>query len=74
MDTELEQRRIVRLKEASRLVGLSRSSIYSLVASGGFPPPIRLGKHSSGWRLVDIDAWLSSPERLWSPSGGRPRG
>ena len=36
MDT-LEQRRILRLKEVTRLIGISRSSLYSMVAKGGFP-------------------------------------
>lgn len=71
MDT-LEQRRILRLKEVTRLIGISRSSLYSMVAKGGFPAPIRIGAHSSGWRLADLDAWLAAPERLWSPSGKGP--
>ena len=69
----LEQRRILRMPEVTKLVGLSRATIYAMVASGDFPPPLRLGNRSSGWRLVDVDAWLASSDRLWLPSGRSPR-
>ena len=55
------------MKEVCEITGLGRSTIYSMVNSGGFPPPIRLGPRSSGWRLSDLDAWLAAPERQLSP-------
>ena len=68
MDTQLEERRIVRRDEVSKLTGLARATIYKKVADGSFPTPIRLGARSVGWRLSDIIAWLQAPERRWDPS------
>ncbi len=68
MDTQLEERRIVRRDEVSKLTGLARATIYKKVADGSFPAPIRLGARSVGWRLSDIVAWLEAPERRWDPS------
>ena len=68
MDTQLEERRIVRRDEVSKLTGLARATIYKKVGDGSFPEPIRLGARSVGWRLSDIVAWLQAPERRWDPS------
>ena len=64
----MDERRVVRLDEVCQMVGLARSTIYAKVSEGGFPPPIRLGSRSVGWRLADLDAWLQAPEREWDPS------
>ena len=68
MDKQLEDRRIVRRDEVSKLTGLARATIYKKVKEGSFPPPIRLGARSVGWRLSDIDDWLQDPERQWDPT------
>ena len=68
MDKQLEERRIVRRDEVSRLTGLARATIYKKVKEGSFPAPVRLGIRSVGWRLTDIDTWLQAPERQWDPS------
>ena len=66
----LDERRILRLDEVCALVGLAKSTVYAKVSTGGFPAPIRLGSRSVGWRLSDIDTWLSAPERKWDPTEG----
>ena len=71
MDKPLEERRIVRRDEVSKLTGLARATIYKKVQDRSFPPPIRLGARSVGWRLTDIDTWLQAPERRWDSSEGR---
>lgn len=48
---------LMRLKDVSRLVGLSRSSLYKGVADGTFPHPVRVGKRSVRWRVQDILDW-----------------
>ena len=68
MDKQLEERRIVRRDEVSRLTGLARATIYKKVKERSFPAPVRLGARSVGWRLTDIDTWLQAPERQWDPS------
>ena len=71
MDKQLEEHRILRIGEVSKMTGVRKSTIYSKVAVGSFPEPIRLGARSVGWRLSDIVAWLQAPERRWDPSEGR---
>ena len=71
MATQLEEHRIVRRDEASRLTGLARATIYKKVSNGSFPPPIRLGARSVDWRLSDIVVWLEAPERRWDPTEAR---
>ena len=68
MDKQLEEHRIVRIDEVCKLTGLAKATIYKKVKEGSFPPPIRLGARSVGWRMSDILAWLEAPERQWDPA------
>lgn len=52
-------KKILRIKELTQTVGLSRSSIYRLVSLGIFPAPIRIGVAAVGWDSADIDSWLA---------------
>jgi prophage regulatory protein len=52
---------VLRLPDVLALVGLGRASIYAKVAQHRFPPPIKLTRHASGWRMGDIRAWLADP-------------
>lgn len=52
--------RILRRSEVEAFTGLSRSTIYAMMAEGEFPKPIKLGKRAVGWREADIAAWLES--------------
>lgn len=58
--------RIVRMKELSSLLGLSRSTIYDRINpksrrfDPSFPRPIRLGLASVGWSLNDVMAWIAA--------------
>lgn len=40
--------------------GLSRSSLYAMMATGDFPRPVRIGKRAVAWRESTIEAWLAS--------------
>ena len=53
-----EALRLLRLPEVVSRVGLRRSAIYRLVASGTFPPPVRLGRRCSVWPSHEIDEWI----------------
>lgn len=52
--------RILRRSEVEVRIGLSRSTIYAMMAEGDFPKPIRLGKRAVGWPESAIAAWLES--------------
>ena len=68
MNRQLEELRVLRREEVTRLTGLARATIYKKVTDGTFPPPVRLGIRSVGWRASDISDWLQAPERRWDPS------
>lgn len=53
-------RRILRRPDVELATGLSRCTIYSMMADGRFPKPLRLGKRAVGWIESDIEAWLGS--------------
>lgn len=58
--------RVIRLKELTRLIGLSRSTIYDRMNpkskrfDPSFPRPIKLGLASVGWNLSEVLAWIAS--------------
>ena len=39
------------------MTGLSRATIYALIARGKFSKPIKLTEHASGWPLEAVEAW-----------------
>ena len=47
-----------------KITGLSKSSIYAMVADGSFPRPIRLGKRAVAWREQDIREWMESRKHV----------
>ena len=51
---------IIRLPDVISLTKLSRSSVYALIKSGSFPPPIKLSQRAIGWRQDAITNWLDS--------------
>ena len=58
--------RVVRIKELTRILGLSRSTIYNKLSPRSkfydpdFPKPLRLGSSSVGWLLSSVHQWLAS--------------
>ena len=68
MKEDIESRRLLRRQEVESLTGLSRATLYAMMAEGRFPKPLRLGRRSVGWRLSDIDDWLAAPERAYDPA------
>jgi prophage regulatory protein len=54
------RKRLLRLPEVCRQVGLGRSSIYSLVNLGSFPAPKRLGARTVAWLQSDVDDWIAA--------------
>ena len=50
--------KVLRLKAVIDITGLSRSSIYLLIAQNQFPRSILLGARSVGWTQQSIDQWI----------------
>ena len=55
---------LVRLRQLTSIVGLSRSTIYRLVKAEQFPKPIRIGISSLAWRMDEIHKWIDSRNRI----------
>ena len=54
--------RILRMPEVLSKVGISRSTLYAMVAAGEFPRAVRLTHKTVGWRSTDLDRWIESRE------------
>jgi predicted DNA-binding transcriptional regulator AlpA len=53
----------VRISFVVTATGLSRSTIYRLIASGKFPQPSHPTMFTSVWRLSEVREWLDERER-----------
>jgi prophage regulatory protein len=51
--------RILRIPATKAKTGLSRATIYRLLAAGDFPPKIQLSPRTIGFLESDIDQWLA---------------
>ncbi len=52
--------RIYRRHDVENITGLSRSTLYAMMAEGTFPKPVKLGKRAVGWHEQDIQEWIQS--------------
>ena len=52
--------RLLRRREVQERVCLSTSHIYSQMAIGRFPRPVRIGAKAVAWRAAEIDEWIAS--------------
>lgn len=51
--------KIIRLPAVLDKTGLSRSSLYRLIAEGKFPRQVKLSERSAGWFEHSVNQWLS---------------
>lgn len=51
---------LLRLPAVVRQTGLSRSTIYRLMAIRHFPLPVKLASRAVGWRRSDVERWSDS--------------
>ncbi|ATY82053.1 AlpA family phage regulatory protein [Aeromonas veronii] len=62
--------RIIRMPELTRLIGLSRSTIYDRLNPESkrfdptFPPPLKLGRSAVGWHLGAVLEWIDALQRV----------
>lgn len=50
--------KVYRMSELTQIVGLGRSTIYSMIARGEFPVGFKLGSRARGWEKSCIEKWL----------------
>jgi len=65
----ISSRRIIRLPEVQRLVGLGKTKIYAEMKSGAFPRAVKLGR-MSGWVESEIDDWIGA--QMSARTDGKP--
>ena len=51
---------IIRLPEVSRMIGLSRATIYRMVAAKTFPAGVPLGIAAVGWVREEVEKWIEA--------------
>ena len=49
---------ILRRQAVQTRTGLSRSTIYAMMAAGSFPKPMPLGLRAVGWAESEVSDWL----------------
>lgn len=42
------------------ILPVSRTTVWRMIRSGHFPPPIKLGHRTSAWRVEDIREWIEN--------------
>ena len=53
--------RILRIKAALALTGLTRSTLYRKMDAGTFPKNTRISTRCMGWRESAVFEWLDAP-------------
>jgi predicted DNA-binding transcriptional regulator AlpA len=53
------QEKILRIEDVTKMVGLSRSTIWRMEIKGTFPARVALGTRSVGWRNIQIEEWIA---------------
>lgn len=62
---EVQCKRILRMRDLSKKIGIRPSTIYEMVSKGKFPAPMKLipGGRATGWFEETIDKWLADIEK-----------
>ena len=66
MNLKSNRFRLLRAPAVERLTGFSVSRIYSAMAEGMFPKPIKTGDNQVAWLSPEINAWVEA--RLTHPN------
>lgn len=60
--------KLIKLPEVKRIVGLGKTSIYSLMKKGKFPQQVPMGfVRCAFWSNIEIHKWKESPDN-WVPT------
>ncbi len=54
------EQKIIRITQVIEIVGLSRASIYRMMAKQTFPNRRKLGESAVGWHYHEIQEWIIS--------------
>ena len=75
-ECDLSDTGFLRLPRVIALTGLSKSTIYSLCATGRLAKPLRVTRGASAWRVEDVRAFIADPtgSRVKSSGSAAERG
>ena len=62
--TNSENRPFLTIKEVSKLIGLSVSTINRLVKKGDFPPKVKISSRRMVFMKYQIQEWINTKEML----------
>lgn len=52
--------RLIKIDEVTRLCAMSRATLYRMLASNNFPPPVSVtGGRAVAWYEADIYKWIN---------------
>lgn len=57
-------KKFLRAPEVRSITGLSKSTLYDLIARDLFPRPVALGARAVGWLSDEVDAWMEQRVRV----------
>ena len=55
---------LLKLKDVIQLTGLSRTTIYNLLAENKFPKRIQITKQRIAFLSTDVDRWISETAKV----------
>jgi prophage regulatory protein len=56
----METDKLLRLRDVSMRVSMSKATIYRKIALGKFPKPVSVGGASVRWRASQINNWINA--------------
>jgi prophage regulatory protein len=61
---------LIRMPEVLKRVGVSRTTLYQMLAKGAFVQPVRISERAIGFRSDEVDAWFEALVK--APRAPRP--
>ena len=58
--SSLDSPQLLRVKQVTSLVCVSRSTLYSWIDQGRFPRPKQIGPRAVAWSREAIEAWIET--------------
>lgn len=54
---------VYRIRELTKLLKVSKESIYLWIRKNKFPKPVKLGSRTSVWFKQDVEKWLREKKK-----------
>ncbi|MER2625292.1 MAG: AlpA family phage regulatory protein [Accumulibacter sp.] len=51
---------VLKVSDLVAMLGLSRTTLYRLIAAKAFPKPVNLSPRRVGWLAATVDDWLTA--------------